>query len=271
VYDNRAVLAVLLWAALHERSVHWACQRSSWPVQAWRRRLPNQSTMSRRLRDTRVVEDLNRLLVIIQRGWGPVADRLVVDGKPLPVSAFSGDPDAKMGWGAGRHALGYKLHALIDATQRLLAFEVHPMNTAECVVAAGLLGQAHQRRLLPSGATVLGDPSYDSNPLHIVAEHAGVHLIAPRRRPELGLCQNRTHHPGRLASIAATEAAPEAAKALRTERAGIERYFGSLAASGGGLFALPGWVRRLHRVRAWTGAKLVLNAARLTLRRNLAA
>ena len=75
VYDNRAVLAVLLWAALHERSVHWACQRSSWPVQAWRRRLPNQSTMSRRLRDTRVVEDLNRLLVIIQRGWGPVADR----------------------------------------------------------------------------------------------------------------------------------------------------------------------------------------------------
>jgi hypothetical protein len=46
VYDNRTVIAVLLWAALHDRPIVWACQRSSWPVQAWRRRLPDQSTMS---------------------------------------------------------------------------------------------------------------------------------------------------------------------------------------------------------------------------------
>ncbi len=61
VYDNRQVLAVLLWASLHGRSVSWACQRGHWPVQAWRRALPDQSTMSRRLRDQRLLEDLRRL------------------------------------------------------------------------------------------------------------------------------------------------------------------------------------------------------------------
>ncbi|MCR9076824.1 MAG: hypothetical protein NXI07_12375, partial [bacterium] len=40
VYTDEQVLAVLLWAALHQRPVSWACKRSSWPVQAWRRKLP---------------------------------------------------------------------------------------------------------------------------------------------------------------------------------------------------------------------------------------
>ena len=33
--------------ALYDRSINWACQRGHWPFQAWRRRLPDQSTMSR--------------------------------------------------------------------------------------------------------------------------------------------------------------------------------------------------------------------------------
>ena len=64
-YSNRQVLAVLLWAALHERSISWACRRSAWPIQAWKRRLPDQSTMSRRLRDHSVLEDLQRLLTLL--------------------------------------------------------------------------------------------------------------------------------------------------------------------------------------------------------------
>ena len=66
-YSNREILAVLLWAALHNKPICWACLRSSWPLQAWRRRLPDQSTMSRRLRDPDVWGDLRRLIDEVQR------------------------------------------------------------------------------------------------------------------------------------------------------------------------------------------------------------
>ena len=46
VYTHGQILAVLLWAALHDRPVSWACERGNWPMQAWRRALPDQSTMS---------------------------------------------------------------------------------------------------------------------------------------------------------------------------------------------------------------------------------
>jgi hypothetical protein len=271
VYDNRTVLAVLLWAALHDRSISWACQRSNWPVQAWRRRLPDQSTMSRRLRDPRVLEDLARLLAVVQRPLGEVQGPLIVDGKPLPVSVFSADPDAAMGWGAGRHSLGYKLHAMIDAAQRLLSFDVQPMNLAECTCARELVGRAAARGLVPKDGTLIGDASYDSNPLHHAAAEAGLRLIAPRRRPELAICQNRTHHPGRLAAIRFTEQDPAWDDMRKRVRTAVERYFGTLATFGGGLSALPTWARRLHRVRAWVSAKVVLNAARHTLRHAAAA
>lgn len=267
VYDNRQILAVLLWAALHDRSIDWARRRTSWPPQAWRRRLPNQSTMSRRLRDPRIMDDLIRVLEIVQRTMGAPSKRLMLDGKPLGVSMFSADPDARLGWGAGRHQVGYKLHALIDSTQRLLAWEIHAMNEAECVVARDLLRAAHRLGLIRPGATALGDASYDANPLHQVAAEVGASLVAPRRRPDQSVSVSRRHHPGRLRSIELTEGDLRGAAKLRAERATIERFFGSLAAFGGGLFALPTWVRRIHRVRLWVGAKLILNAARITLLR----
>lgn len=271
VYDNRQILGVLLWAALSDRSITWGCRRDSWPPQSWRRVLPDQSTMSRRLRDPRVVNDLLALLSIVQRRLGAATVRVMVDGKPLPVSTFSADPDAAFGWGAGRHQMGYKLHALIDSAQRLLAWELRPMNDAECTVAADLLRQACERGTLPTGATILGDASYDSNPLHAAAVNAKASLIAPRRKPGGGLSVSREQHPGRLASIEATESCAARAAELRRERATIERYFGTLSGSGAGLNALPAWARRLHRVRLWVGAKLIVNAARHVRRKSLAA
>lgn len=268
VYDNREILAVLLWAALHDRAIDWACRRSSWPVQAWRRRLPDQSTMSRRLRDPRLVDDLMHLLEVVQREIEARSHRLMIDGKPMAVSAFSADAEARVGWGAGRHQSGYKLHALIDAAQRLLAWDVRPMNEAECVVARDLLHAAHRSGRLQPGATVLGDASYDANPLHRAAEHAGVTLIAPRRKTGRSISAGHRQHPGRIESIRLTEDHPRVAARLRAERSTIERFFGSLAAFGGGLSSLPPWVRRLRRVRLWVGAKLVLNATRIALLRS---
>lgn len=266
VYDNRTILAVLLWAALHDRSIDWACQRRHWPVQAWRRALPDQSTMSRRLRDPRVFDDLVRLVSIVQRRMAKAHSTLIVDGKPLAVSEFSADPDARKGWGAGRHALGYKLHALVDDAQRLVAFDVQPMNVAECTSACDLLVCAARSGGVGQSCLLLGDASYDSNRLHEAAAQAGMRLIAPRRRPDKNICKNRRHHPGRLEAIRFTEHDPAWEPIRKRVRTTVESFFGTLATFGGGLNALPTWVRRLHRVRVWVAAKLTLNASRQHLK-----
>jgi hypothetical protein len=262
VYGNRDILAVLLWAALHDRSILWACQRENWPVQAWRRALPDQSTMSRRLRDPLVLEDLERLVAILQRRGPTAASTLIVDGKPLAVSEFTADPEAVTGWGAGRHAKGYKLHALIDSARRLLAWEVRPMKDSEQAVACELVKRAAARGVLPRDAELLGDATYDSRHLYAAAEEAGLRLIAPRRLPGTGFDKSRVIHPDRLAAVHLLEGRPSAAAAFKSRRATIERFFGVLATVGGGLHALPAWARRLHRVRPWVSAKLVLFIAR---------
>jgi len=264
VYSNRQILAVLLWAAMHDRAVSWACDRRNWPVQAWRRRLPDQSTMSRRLRDAALLEDFERLVAILQCRGPAAGSTLIVDGKPLAVSEFTADHEAVTGWGAGRHAKGYKLHALIDDTRRLMAWEVRPMKDSEQAVACVLVSRAAARGVLPQGATLLGDANYDSRHLYAAADTAGLRLIAPRRLPGTGFDKARPIHPDRLQAIAAMENDPGFARRFRSHRATIERYFGALATVGGGLHALPSWARRLHRVRAWVGAKVVLHTARST-------
>lgn len=264
LYDNRAVLAVVLWAALHDRPIVWACRRSNWPVQAWRRRLPDQSTMSRRLRDESLLEDLEGLVGLLQRGR-PSGASLIADGKALAVSEFTGDPEAVSGWGAGRYAKGYKLHALIDDARRLLAWDVRPMKDSEQAVACELVARAAARGLLPQGARLLGDANYDSRHLYAAAADAGLRLVTPRRKPGTGLDKRNPVHPDRLAAIESLETDAQAAAEFKSSRSAIERFFGALASVGGGLHALPAWVRRLHRVRPWVGAKLALHTARTAL------
>ena len=272
VYHNNEIIAVLLWAALHNKPISWACRRSSWPVQAWRQRLPDQSTMSRRLRCPGVWQDLRLLLDRIQSRWGDASGHgctFIIDGKPLPVSNISGDPDAARGWGAGIYARGYKLHAIIDTESRLIDFEVCSLNTAESVVARGMVCGLDTE----PPAEMLADSGYDSNALHRVCEERGFQLIAPRRRPgtDLGWVKGG-HAAGRLRSIEMTEGAGCAWERVhRFVRLGVERYFGTLASASTGLFALPPWVRRIHRVRAWVAAKLAINAARTAWRRENAA
>lgn len=264
VYDNRQVMAIVLWAALHERSINWACQRAHWPAQAWRRQLPDQSTMSRRLRnDDELGADFRTLASILQRDIDDHDAVLVVDGKPLRVSKFTSDPDAAQGWGAGRHEWGYKLHVLVDRSKRLLAWAVEPLNKAESVVARELLERVAPAHRPATGTMLLADASYDSNPLHASAAAAGVQLIAPRRRPDRGLGKNQTHHPNRLRAVHLTERSTWWRDVGMAMRGAVERFLGTLATVGGGLWGLPAWARRLHRVRVWVDAKMALHAARL--------
>lgn len=263
-YSNRAVLAVLLWAALHDRSIDWACKRTNWPMQAWRRRLPDQSAMSRRLRRPDVLDDLHRLLHIL-RGRDVDGDPQVrADGKALAVCSFSQDTEAKVGWGDGKFERGYTLHAVVVNARRLVAHEVQPMNTPEARVTATLVERADREGLLNGKELLLADAPYDTNPLHAAARRAGLRMLAPRRRPDQGLATNRKHDPGRVLSMTLLEGDPEIAAWQREARVPVEHYFAGMV-TGARLHALPPWVRTLPRVRVWVAAKIAPNAARISL------
>jgi Transposase DDE domain len=247
------IVAVYLWAVLHDRSVSWACEPAHWPEELWpRRRLPSQSTMSRRLRTTEV----QWLLQQMEQRLAPLADDrwvLLIDGKPLVIGTYSKDGDAAWGRVGQTYAKGYKLHAVYGAGPLPLAWEVVPLNESELDVAA---------RLIPSlqggGGYLLGDKAFDSNPLHDTALSAGYQLVAERKRPNTKL-GHRRHSPGRLRSIELLQTV--FGQALYQARGDIERQFGWLTNHGGGLAPLPNWVRRLPRVRLWVQAKLLIHAA----------
>lgn len=275
VYEDREILAVLLWAALHDRPVSWACERANWPHQAWRRRLPDQSTMSRRTRRPGMPALLRHVLSRLQASEHGPAPILIVDGKALELSEHTRDPDARTGRGVGGYSKGYKLHTLIDEHRRVLAWRVRPLNEAECTLAQGLMRDASRwsRSLLAPGAIVIGDASYDSNRLHLRAATLGLQLIAPRRKPDRGLAINTRHHRSRLRSVAITEGrgADRRRRWLAAKRGEIERFYGTLASAGTGLSHLPTWVRRLHRCELWVGAKIIIDAARSQRRGGIAA
>src|SRR5262249_32571382 len=106
------VVLVLLWAALHDRSVAWACQGRHWSTTTLRPgRLPSESTMSRRVDSVAVGLFWNAVEQRL-RASGPPALVAFVDGKALPIGGCSKDPDACFGRGAGCTAKGYKLHAI---------------------------------------------------------------------------------------------------------------------------------------------------------------
>ncbi len=98
-------------------------------------------------------------------------------------------------------------------------------------------------------------------------------MIAPRRKPHLGISKNRKHHSSRLYSVRFTEGdgAESRMKWFNRIRGGIERYFGALASVGTGLDHLPTWARRLHRCEVWVGAKLIVQAARIRCLKSIAA
>ena len=262
VYSDQQILAVYLWAALHDRPVCWACLRAHWPMQAWRRALPDQSTMSRRMRRPALAALAAALLRRVQRGDDAGAV-VVADGKPLELSEYTRDPDAAVGRGAGRMAKGYKVHLLLDpAAQRVLGHRTHGLNVAEPTTTAQMLSQPDVT--VPRYSLLLGDALFDSNPLHHAAHARQCQLVAPRKSPGTGLGARR-HHPNRYESIRMTEGHDRELwrRVLGPQRASIERFFGAWASFGAGLSALPTWVRRIHRVRAWVDAKLIINAARI--------
>lgn len=248
------IIQVYLWAALNDRPVYWACDPRNWRGVRPPNELPDQSRMSRRLRQPDTEDFLNTLIQRLRHGR---QDELVklLDGKPLMVARHSKDPDATFGYGAGGISKGYKIHAIYGHSGRLLAHQVHPMNVSEPVVARDLV------KHLQGEGYLLADANYDHNSLYGVAHANGHQLVAPRKRPHTTL-GHRRHSSWRRRSIAILEGPSDFGRTLFQMRRGIETRFGNLSSFGGGLTCLPPWVRRLHRVRLYVNAKLLIRAAR---------
>lgn len=255
-YDAHRIVRVYLWAVLHDRPVDWATRPANWSPATRPKGLPDQSTMSRRLRSPDTASFLDKLAKRLG-GGGQGCLAKALDGKPLTVARHSQDPDATCGRGAGGMAKGYKLHAIWGQNPMPLAWSVQPLNVSEVTQAKQLIPQ------LKDEGYLLGDANFDRNVLYDLAAEHGHQLLAPRQLPGTGL-GNRRHSPQRLRSIHLLEQSPSPfGRQLHHTRGAIEREFGGLVSFGGGLQCLPPWVRTLRRVRLFVQAKLVINAARI--------
>lgn len=249
-YQPWVIAAVLLWAALHDRPVAWACDPRNWSTTRLRPGpLPSASTMSRRPGRTVFGVFLNRVAARL-RGAGPPAWVLMVDGKPLPVGRCSKDPDARSG-PLGR---GYKLHAVWGDECLPEAWEVTAAREYEGGVAVRLLTQVSGKGVL------LADGNYEASDLYDAAAASGYQLLA-RPDPADNGRGHRYQSPYRR--VALGWFADGLGWGLYRARSAIERAFGNAGAFGGGLGPLPNWVRRLGRVSRWVWCKLVINAHRI--------
>jgi hypothetical protein len=251
------LVLAMLWAALHDRPVVWACQPVNWSTTRLRPpRLPSARTMSRRVDGIalgllwRAIEQRLRELSATQPGL-----LAFLDAKPLTVGGSTKDPDAQYGRAAGVMAKGYKLHTVWSTRAMPETWELTPMNVAEPTVARRLIPQ------LTGGGYLVADGNYDSSPLFDLAWEQGHQMLTPLPK---GLRPGSGRHyqsPHRLRSIALMKDA--FGHDLYATRIGIEQTYGNATSFAGGLAPLPAWVRGLNRVRTWVWAKLLINAARI--------
>jgi len=255
------IVAAMLWAALHDRPVSWACDPRHWSTTELRpATIPSESTMSRRV-DAVSTGVFWRALERRLRANGQPALAAFVDGKPLPVGGNSKDPDARWGRGAGGLAKGYKLHAVWSTGVLPEAWEVAPLNVSEKAVAYRLIGQLHY------GGYLLADGEYDASYLYDRAFEQGYQLAAPFRKARNPGSGKHYQSPHRLRNIELMQ--HDYGQTLYKVRTSIERSFGNATAFGGGLAPLPAWVRGLERVRTWVWAKLLINAVRIVMHNDL--
>ena len=246
-YSNEEILAVVLWAVLHDRPMVWACQADHWPDR-WRPTcLPHPSTVSRRWRCASVQADARRIHEATAWVFASSDRYAAIDGRPLLVGGYSKDPDARSGRACGAMGKGYKLHALVDGRHAIVAYEVESLPVAEQKVAVRPLQRA------PSSLTrIVGDTNYDSLNLHRVAGETGRKMYTPIRQNRV----ERRQQKRRLQLLRLLRR--EVGRRLLSWRDAAERAFGQHSTIGFGYKGLPSWARRLHRVRRWMWGKTLL-------------
>jgi hypothetical protein len=260
---DAVILLVFFWAVLHDRPLRWACQRRHWHSSLQWISLPSEATMSRRLKAFSCCTLMSKLY---DRFAEPEPSRLCVcrriDTKPLVVSGFSKDRDAKRGYATGGVSRGYKLATAWGREAVPSNLVVASLKTSDQQCAIEIINRLSEKDSTATGY-LLADATHDTNPLHWHAMSHGFQLVAPRKTPGTGLGHGR-HCPTRLRCIDLLESdtgnrfGPE----LYALRNNIERDLAHLCNFGGGLQSLPSWVRRPRRVVRWVIAKLIILALR---------
>jgi hypothetical protein len=257
-HHDAAILLVLLWAALWNKPMCWACDPRNKP-RSWRGSMPSLSCVSRRLRDPVTLALLDLALLRLRQRLLVAAALVgcwVVDAKGFAINRHSKVKDATVGYCCVGKARGYKLFLLINAAGIPVAWHTDTMKTGEPTVARELL------KKIEGCGYLLGDSIYDSNELHEQAAAKNIQLVAPRKNPKQNI-DKRCASPPRLHAIAMLETPlPKTFGAkLYDRRTAIERVLSRLASSAVGLDHLPGWVRTLPRVRRWIDAKMLIALA----------
>lgn len=258
IYSDGVIVLVLLWAALHDRPILWACQMNNWHDDCPLLCLPSPATMSRRLRSYGVWLLISQLFDVFNSA---IASSIFkrIDARPLLVGGCSKDSDAKSGYGASKIAKGYKLHEIRSGEGHIDALALTAMRDKEPLIASGLIKQ------LDGGGYISGDNAFDCNCAYQAARENNYQLIAPPRKAAgLG---HRKHDPGRLRGLKMLEnpmaccgQATSFGQAVLESRGHIERDFAHEVTRG--TMPLPFWIRRPHRVGPWIYSKLIITMAR---------
>lgn len=257
-HSDRVIVLVKLRASADNQTVSWACRAENWCGLRKPGQLPSQPTMSRRLRTVPVKTLLDTIEQWL-RSFSLSDERVQsVDGRPLTISPYSKDPDARWGYAFKCLGFGYKIHAIWGSAPVPQVWALRPMNASESTVAERSLAPCLP--LAKGKRYIVGDSSFDTNRLYGALANRGYQLLAPPKRPGKNL-GHRHHHPARVCGLALL--AKPYGRYLYRKRGQIERLFGNWAVRSEGLSELPAHVRRLHRVQQFVQAKIILNGFRI--------
>jgi Transposase DDE domain len=272
VYSNYLIVAMYLWSLWHGKPLSWACRKWSYNGLFRPRVLPSVSQFTRRIDS----EDCQRILQLVNDRFaimpGQITDRLIIDGKPLLVSPVSGDREARRGRISGGFGKGYKLHAVIDQSCRIVVWSVTGLNTDEKTVARQLLPQVLSRITLSNDAWIQADSHYDSAPLHTdTIMPLGLPMLSPlagqkKKDGKYRASKLKKMPASRRELVQCWKKHPALMRYLLSSRADIERTFGTFTCSADGLSSLPAWVRGTKRVRRYVGGKIIFYNAMQILR-----
>jgi len=249
------IVRVLLWAVLHDRPVHWACDRRNWSGVRPPVMLPDQSTMSRRLRRLATLQMIEQLTDALDT---TLTGRLYkyLDGKPLTVARHSQDRHATFGRGAGGKDRGYKFHAVYAGSNRPVVWHLTGLHASEHQTATPMIQRCNDT------GYVIADKNYDANHLYHTAAMHGHRLITPRRYHKAKALGHHAHSPHRRDVIARLQSPSRFVNDLLRQRRSVETRFAHLTNFAGGLTHLPPWIRRPHRVATWIAGKIIVRMAK---------
>lgn len=255
-YTDATIVLMYYLAVVNNQTQKWACDPGHWPFKMPPGGLPSASQFSRRLRSAAAEALLGMVARRVNDRDPPPTDRVVtlrLDARPLVIGPHSHDQHAGYGRAAGGKARGYKLHAIIDACGRAVAWRIAPMNVDERVMARRMIQGLNLTGYL------LADKNYDSNELFGLARVNAMQMVVPRRFGADKSMGRRKQDAARLRSRDMLETpGNDFARELYHTRVDIERTFGLHATTPELLTHLPAWIRGYSRVHRWVQAKLTL-------------